>query len=111
MTMEMSLGMSEAEANGTSWRGTNQGSQMKMAYGWNNGGNGTNSSGFSGLPGGYRESNGNFSGAGYDGNWWSSSSDGANAWHRFLFYDAEAVNRGVHNHRRGVSVRCLKDSE
>ena len=111
MTMEMSLGMSEAEANGTSWRGTNQGSQMKMAYGWNNGGNGTNSSGFSGLPGGYRESNGNFSGAGYDGNWWSSSSDGANAWHRFLFYDAEAVNRGAHNHRRGVSVRCIKDSE
>ena len=111
MTMEMSLGMSEAEANGTWWRGTNQGSQMKLDYGWSIGGNGTNSSGFSGLPGGYRESNGNFSGAGYDGNWWSSSSDGANAWHRFLFWDAEAVNRGVHNHRRGVSVRCIKDSE
>ena len=111
MTMEMSLGMSEAEANGTWWRGTNQGSQMKSDYGWNIGGNGTNSSGFSGLPGGYRESNGNFSGAGYDGNWWSSSSDGANAWHRFLFWDTEAVNRGVHNHRRGVSVRCIQDSE
>ena len=111
MAMEMSLGMSESEANDTGWRGTNQGSQLKLDFGWNIGGNGTDSSGFSGLPGGYRESNGNFSGAGYDGNWWSSSSDGANAWHRFLFYDAEDVNRNVHDYRRGVSVRCIQDAE
>lgn len=111
MAMEMSLGMSELEANDTGWRGTNQGSQLKLDFGWNVGGNGTDSSGFSGLPGGYRESNGNFSGAGYDGNWWSSSSDGTNAWQRFLFYDAEDVNRNVHDYRRGVSVRCIQDSE
>ena len=61
MTMEMALGMSESEANSTGWRGTDQGTQMKTTYGWYGGGNGTNSSGFSGLPGGYRYYlNGNF---------------------------------------------------
>ena len=51
--VEMALGMSESEASLTSWRGTDQGTQMKTDYGWNNG-NDTNSSGFSGLPGGFR---------------------------------------------------------
>ena len=41
------------------------GGEMKTTYGWRDGGNGTNSSGFSGLPGGLRWnnylSNGNFS--------------------------------------------------
>lgn len=31
------------------------GGKMKTAFGWHNGGNGTNSSGFLGLPGGYRD--------------------------------------------------------
>ena len=43
------------------------GGQMKMTYGWLDGGNGTNSSGFSGLPGGYRYLNGAFYYAGSDG--------------------------------------------
>ena len=58
MTLEMSLGMSEAEVNGTGGRGTNQANQMKSENNWDGEGNGTNSSGFSGLPGGYRGSNG-----------------------------------------------------
>ena len=33
---------------------------MKTDYGWYNGGNGTNSSGFSGLPGGYRANDASF---------------------------------------------------
>ena len=36
------------------------GSQMKTTYGWLSDGNGTNSSGFSGLPGGTRMDDGNF---------------------------------------------------
>ena len=55
--------------------------QMKTTYGWGIGSNGTNSSGFSGLPGGGRWVNaiGNFTGFGYflnagtNGYWWSSS--------------------------------------
>ena len=40
---------------------------MKANYGWNNGDNGTNSSGFSGLPGGRRIFNGSFGSAGDGG--------------------------------------------
>ena len=109
--MEMALGMSEAEANDTGFRGTDQGTQMKTDYGWSGGGNGTNSSGFSGLPGGYRNFNGNFNFAGLDGYWWSSSPFGSNAWNRFLNFANENVLRTNLNLRYGFSVRCVRDAE
>ena len=88
------------------------GGQMKTTYGWNNGGNGTNSSGFSGLPGGYRyHYNGGFNAAGYGGYWWSSSPDGSSAWSRSLSISSESVNRGSYNLRDGISVRCVRDAE
>ena len=58
------------------------GGKMKTTYGWYGGGNGTNSSGFSGLPGGGRDSAGNFYEAGNSGVWWSSSPNGEGAWQR-----------------------------
>ena len=112
MTMEMALGMSEAEANGPGFRGTDQGTQMKTDFGWYNGANGTNSSGFSGLPGGYRHhDSGNYEKAGDFGSWWSSSPYGNNAWYRLLDYDAASVLRNAHNPRSGFSVRCVRDAE
>jgi uncharacterized protein (TIGR02145 family) len=111
MTMEMALGMSESEANETGGRGTDQGAQMKTDYGWYNGGNGTNSSGFSGLPGGYRYTNGYFSGAGYSGDWWSSSPNGSYAWGRNLYDGSEDVYRNDSYRRYGFSVRCVRDAE
>jgi len=111
MTMEMALGMSESEANGTGWRGTDQGAQMKLDSGWSNNGNGTNSSGFSGLPGGFRYSSGSFGNPGIDGGWWSSSPVGSNAWLRQLTGVNENVNRYDDFPRVGWSVRCLRDAE
>ena len=112
MTMEMALGMSEAEANDNGWRGTDQGKQMKADFGWSGSGNGTNSSGFSGLPGGKRNSTGHLTGAGYDGYWWSSSPSGwSSAWLRNLYNDVEDVFRYDYFRQFGSSVRCLKDSE
>ena len=111
MTMEMALGMSESEANDTGWRGTDQGTQMKTDYGWSGGGNGTNSSGFSGLPGGYRSYGGSFSYAGGRGYWWSSSPVGANAWDRYLYLYYEDVGRNFVSLQIGFSVRCIRDSE
>jgi uncharacterized protein (TIGR02145 family) len=87
------------------------GGQMKTDYGWYNGGNGTNSSGFSGLPGGYRSSSGSFDSAGYFGNWWSSSPNGSNAWSRGLLDFYEFVYRDYFNLRSGFSVRCVRDAE
>ena len=82
---------------------------MKTTYGWN--GNGTNSSGFSGLPGGYRYDDGDFDGAGYVGSWWSSSPDGSNDWYRTLNSFNEYVFRFDDYPRSGFSVRCVRDAE
>lgn len=109
MTLEMALGMSELEANSIGSRGTDQGTQMKTTYGWYDGGNGTNSSGFSGLPGGLRGSGGYFYDAGKVGYWWSSSPDGSDAWGRYLYYSDEDVYRDYSNQRYGGSVRCIQD--
>ena len=84
---------------------------MKTDYGWSNGGNGTNSSGFSGLPGGYRVLNGAFYFAGGNGFWWSSSPFGSSAWSRDLFSNGEGVSRNNNNLQLGFSVRCVRDAE
>ncbi len=86
------------------------GKKMKSTFGWENNGNGTNISGFSGLPGGYRSDYGTFYNFGNYGLWWSSTEfDTGNAWGRFLFYGNGVVNRGYGNKADGLSVRCLRD--
>ena len=111
MTMEMILGMSESEANDMGFRGTDQGAQMKTEFGWFGGGAGTNSSGFSGLPGGYRSFNGSFGSAGIEGGWMIASLDGSNPWRRFLYDYSENVFRNSSVPQFGLSVRCIQDSE
>lgn len=50
--LEMYLGISPTRVNDTNNRGTDEGNKLKSTNGWHNGGNGTNVSGFSALPGG-----------------------------------------------------------
>ena len=111
MTLEMELGMSESEANDTGWRGTDQGTQMKSSASDSPSWDGTNTSGFSGLAGGYRNSNGAFLSEGDIGYFWSASADGANAWYRKLGGGGggTGVNRNNGIHRSGLSVRCVRD--
>jgi uncharacterized protein (TIGR02145 family) len=40
---------------------------------------------------------------------WSSSSGGATAYHRRLYWSNAGVNRGLHDKLYGFSVRCIKD--
>ena len=89
------------------------GGQMKTTFGWHIGGNGTNSSGFSGLPGGSRIISENFifTNANHDGFWWSSSPNASLAWYRNLNYNYEVVNRSYRDQRDGFSVRCVRDAE
>ena len=88
------------------------GDQLKTTYGWNNGGNGTNSSGFSALPGGVRDSApGNFAWSGFDGAWWSPSPSGTDTWGRYLGNGNGNVYRNDFPSRRGFSVRCVRDAE
>ena len=111
MDLEMALGMDAAEATGTGFRGTDQGAQLKSTYGYDEGGNGSNSSGFSGLPGGFRTTTPVYNSAGYYGNWWTSSPGGAGAFLRFTCYDTDQISRGTQDQGFGLSVRCIKDSE
>jgi uncharacterized protein (TIGR02145 family) len=91
--------------------GSEAGTKLKASYGWYEGGNGTNSSGFSGLPGGYRSSHlGFFNGVGFFGYWWSSTeSSTALAWARYLDYGNGVAHRSLNNKQDGFSVRCLRD--
>ena len=86
------------------------GAKMKSKKGWGHGNNGTNSSGFSGLPGGVRDIDGTFGGDGV-GYWWSSTEDNtANVGNCFLLYNNGDVDRDFDFPKGlGLSVRCLRD--
>nr|AOE13987.1 conserved hypothetical protein [uncultured bacterium] len=71
---------------------------------------GTNSSGFSGLAGGYRFIGGSFLGEGDDGYFWSASAGGTNAWYRELSGGRTEVDRNFSYQRNGYSVRCVRDT-
>ncbi len=86
--------------------------KMKATTGWTSyiGIINTNTSGFTGLPGGLR------SGSSYDynlltnGSWWSSSEkDTSFSWGVGLDYDHSSFNSGYGNKKIGFSVRCIKD--
>ncbi len=113
--LEMYLGMSQAEADGTDiWRGTDEGGKLKETdtTHWNSPNTGaTNESGFSALPGGYRGYNGTFYYIGSDGHWWSAAeNDATHAWFRRLGYNYSEVGRYDGNNSLGFSVRCVKNS-
>jgi len=69
-----------------------------------------NATGFTTLPGGYRNDDGTFIDIGKDGGWWSATESVATeAWDRYLYYDNSYVIRGTYSKKNGFSVRCLKD--
>ncbi len=85
---------------------------MKTTTGWSNSGDGSNSSGFSGLPGGHRSNNlGNFNLSGTHGYWWSSSTEGMDAVGYYLSNLNEGLIRITVDPRYGSSIRCIQDSE
>jgi len=108
--LEMELGMIQEQANATGPRGTNQGAQLKSQSGWNSNGNGSNTSGFSALPGGCRYSNGGFYVLGAGGYWWTSTQfSTTDAWDRIMSSDNDIVYRFDNLKTHGFSVRCVKD--
>ena len=86
------------------------GTKMKSSFGWDENGNGTNSSGFAGFPGGYRNYDGTFNSIGRNGNWWSAAESNSNdAWYRNLNYFNGNVLRSDDFKQNAFSVRCLGD--
>jgi uncharacterized protein (TIGR02145 family) len=70
----------------------------------------TNSSGFTGLPGGYRFVDGSYAGLGINGYWWSSSENGVGgAWYRNLNFESTNATKIGQGKELGYSVRCIRD--
>ena len=94
----------------SNYLGSDPGKQMKSKSSWNNGGNGTNTSAFAGLPGGFRNVYGTFNDVGANCYWWASTEvSTSSAWLRNLFYNLSSVYRNFFNKSLGFSVRLVRD--
>ena len=85
------------------------GTKMKKSSGWTGKGNGTNESGFSGLPAGSRNLFGEFAYGEQAGYWWTSTErDKQLAWYRVIDQSPYYVYRTNYSKANGLSVRCVK---
>jgi len=85
---------------------------MKNTSGWASAGNGSNNSGFTALPAGFRRETGAFDGILSHAYWWSSTavpSNSANAYHRRVSFNAQNLYRDNSDKRLGYSIRCIRD--
>jgi len=89
------------------------GTKLKSSTGWESYSGvpkGTDTYGFSALPGGYGYSGGLFLNAGNLGYWWSATeSDADYAWSRSMYYSSERVYRYNGYKSYLFSVRCVQD--
>jgi len=114
-TLEMYLGMSQAEADNDGWRGTNEGSKLAGNAGlWYDSDLTSDSefgsSGFAAHPGGLRYEDGTFHNKTTSGSWWSTTEFGPyNVWNRMVHAGEININRGYVDKVNGFSVRCLRD--
>jgi uncharacterized protein (TIGR02145 family) len=94
------------------WSGTDAGGKMKSTSNlWNSPNTGAmNSSGFSALPCGYRNTNGTYLDLGlYINIWTSTESSSTIAILPGMAFFTSTISRNVFNKFGGFSVRCLKD--
>lgn len=87
------------------------GDKMKSTTGWARPNtDASNSSGFSGLPGGRRDGYGIFNYIGDYGYWWSSREANTDyAWYRYMNYSFSTVTREDFGKSVGFSCRCVRD--
>ena len=86
------------------------GTKLKFVTGWSDSGNGTDTFGFSALPAGGRDGNGNYYYEGeYAGFWSSTDYDSDFAYKMNLYFDSRNARLGDGDNRFGHSVRCLRD--
>ncbi len=115
--LERTLGMDFSELDQEGARGINIGKQLKdnsLKYWLDPIEYSSNTSGFTGLPAGYRNPS-NFNYLGKLAIFWSSSPGygdiSVNAWIRYLFYFYTDIFRTTFSPDYGFSVRCLMDSD
>jgi len=117
-TLEMYLGMSQEEADGTGWRGENDEGRKLKETGtehwkfYTSSTEGTNTTKFTAFAGGGRgSSTGEFAQMLENGIWWfaTEASTTDKAYYRYLRYTQTGVYRDAVPKSTGYSVRCLKN--
>ena len=86
------------------------GEALKSKTGWKYEANGTNNSGFNGIPVSYRDYYGAFSDLGKSSHYWSSAEKRGNvARSRILYYKDSKVDSYYYDKEYALSCRCLRD--
>jgi uncharacterized protein (TIGR02145 family) len=108
-TMEISLGMSQADADKTGVRtGGTTGAKLKATTAWGNNET-SNTSGFTAIPSGY------LSAGGFDGlvtsavYWTATVAETATAFDRYLDNTSAGIDRGAWPRSDAYSVRCVRN--
>ena len=89
------------------------GHKMKVPTGWKNGGGGTNESGFSAVPAGFRHWGGEYSSDSIYGSWWTATELGEDtyyAWFRGVGYDYSHMHKDRSSKQLGMSIRLIRDA-
>jgi uncharacterized protein (TIGR02145 family) len=109
--LEASLLMKTSKVAIIGWQHSGDvGEKLKSTNGWNDDGNGDNSSGFSAFPNGYRRNiGGGFYRLGWRASFWTSSSYVSIARRRSLRNDFDWVYPYYRSLRNGYLVRFVKD--
>jgi uncharacterized protein (TIGR02145 family) len=111
--LEIYLGMSLAAVNQTTWRGTDEGNKLKeqgTEHWVSSNSEVDNSTGFTGLPGGFRYDDGRFIDIGQGSAYWTATDNNStDAWYRSISHARSTILRMSYNKKHGFSVRCVKD--
>jgi uncharacterized protein (TIGR02145 family) len=111
--LELFLGMTQAQANQTGWRGSDQGNQLKEegTDHWYSPNNGNNSSGFTALgSGGRYPDDGIFGGINQLCFLWSATEKTTfKIWLRCLLNNSGQIWHDGELKSEGFSARCIKD--
>jgi len=111
-TLEQYLGMSEENIQATLIRGEKEGNMLKypgreLWYGGNEDAN--NVTGFSALPAGNRNDNGEMVNQRDAAFFWSSSINNDQAWTRYLKGSQKGIGRMLISKNMALSIRCVKN--
>jgi len=109
-TVDSLYGVGDTIWDENGFRGFDAGKNLKSFNGWNNNGNGTNTYGFTALPGGKREEGGTFNNIGTYADIWTSTMCGTYYSHiRSLSTYSDDIALWNIIKERGHSARCIKD--
>ncbi len=113
LMLEKEIGMSSEETQLLGWRGTNEANKLAAlsSIGWpaNFPLFGLDEYGFNAKPGGCRSFSGEINLQGNIAFWWSASTDGNEAWYRYIDANQTRIFRQHTYKGYGMNIRCIKD--